>query len=141
MEDAWNGLKTLTGEQKNMSRGSHMKAEEQVKFSNELNDFYCRFERDDLREDINSVVLDLKEKISECEEGKDFEINPNVVESLLTKLNVKKAEGPDSARVCVCMCVCVCVCICLSVIISLCSGLFLCTVMQYIGFVGVLFSA
>ena len=38
------------------------------------------------------------------------------------------------------LCVCVCVCICLSVIISLCSGLFLCTVMQYIGFVGVLFS-
>ena len=40
---------------------------------------------------------------------------------------------------CVCVCVCVCVCACLSVIISLCSGLFLCTVMQYIGFVGVLF--
>ena len=33
------------------------------------------------------------------------------------------------ARVCVCVCV-----------ISLCSGLFLCTVMQYIGFVGVLCS-
>ena len=32
------------------------------------------------------------------------------------------------------MCVCVCV------IISLCSGLFLCTVMKYIGFAGV-FSA
>ena len=42
---------------------------------------------------------------------------------------------------CVCVCVCVYVCICLTVIISLCSGLFLCTVMQYIGFVGVLFSA
>ena len=42
--------------------------------------------------------------------------------------------------VCVCVCVCLCVCLCLSVIISLCSGLFLCTVMQYIGFVGVLFS-
>ena len=33
------------------------------------------------------------------------------------------------------MCVCVCVC----VITSLCSGLFLCTVMQYTGSVGVLF--
>ena len=42
---------------------------------------------------------------------------------------------------CVCVCVCVCVSVCLSVIISLCSGLFLCTVMQYIGFLGVLFSA
>ena len=39
------------------------------------------------------------------------------------------------------VCVCVCVCVCMSVIISLCSGLFLCTVMQYISFVGVLFSA
>ena len=33
-----------------------------------------------------------------------------------------------------------CVCVCVSVI-SLCSGLFLCMVMQYTGFVGVLFSA
>ena len=96
MADAWDGLKTHTSEKKNMSSGSHMTAEEQVKFSNELNDFYCRFERDDLGEDINSVVLELKEKISECEEGKDFEINANVVESLFTKLNVKKAAGPDS---------------------------------------------
>ena len=38
-----------------------------------------------------------------------------------------------------CVCVCVCLSVCLSVI-SLCSGLFSCTVMQYIGFVGVLFS-
>ena len=96
MADAWDGLKTLTGEKKNMSRGSHMTTEEQVKFSNELNDFYCKFERDDLGEDINSVVLELKEKISEREEGKDFEINANVVESLFMKLNVKKAAGPDS---------------------------------------------
>ena len=96
MADAWDGLKTLTGEKKNMSSGSHMTAEEQVKFANELNDFYCRFERDDLGEDINSVVLELKEKISECEEGNDFEINANVVESLFTKLNVKKAAGTDS---------------------------------------------
>ena len=95
MADAWDGLKTLTGEKKNKSSGSHMTAEEQVKFSKELNDFYCRFERDDLGEDINSVVLELKEKISECEEGKDFEINASVVESLFTKLNVKKAAGPD----------------------------------------------
>ena len=96
MADAWDGLKTLTGEKKNKSRGSHMTTEQEVKFSNELNDFYCRFERDDLGEDINSVVLELKEKISECEEGKDFEINASVVESLFTKLNVKKAAGPDS---------------------------------------------
>ena len=60
MADAWDGLKKLTGEKKNKSSSSHMTAEEQVKFSNELNDFYCRFERDDLGEDINSVVQELK---------------------------------------------------------------------------------
>ena len=58
---------------KNKSSGSLMTAEKQVKFSIELIDFYCRFERDDLGEDINSVVQELKEKSSECEEGKDFE--------------------------------------------------------------------
>ena len=65
MADAWDGLKTLTGEKKKKSSCSHMIAEEQVKCSNELNDFYCRFERDDLGEDINSVVRELTEKISE----------------------------------------------------------------------------
>ena len=54
MAGAWHGLKTLPGEKekKNNSSGSHMTVEEQVKFSNELNDFYCRFESDDLGEDI-----------------------------------------------------------------------------------------
>ena len=57
------------------------------------------------------------------------------------------AYSPSEVQVIVSVCitqevfVCVCVCVCVSVIISLCSGLFLCTVMQYIGFVGVLFSA
>ena len=73
-----------------------MTTEQQVKFANELNDLYRRFELDDLGEDINSVVLGLKEKISECEEGKDFEIKASVVESLFTKLNVKKSAGRDS---------------------------------------------
>ena len=44
----------------------------------------------------------------------------------------------------VCVCVCVCVCLCLSVCLSslVCVvGLFLCTLMRYIGFMGVLFSA
>ena len=36
MADAWDGLKTLTGEKKNKSSGSHMTTEQQVKFSNEL---------------------------------------------------------------------------------------------------------
>ena len=95
MADAWDGLKTLTGEKKNKSSGSHMTADEQVKFSNELNDFYCRFERDDVGEDMNRVVQGLKEKISECVEGNDFEIDAKVVESLFMKLNVKKSADPD----------------------------------------------
>ena len=41
-------------------------------------------------------MQELKEIISKREEGKDFEINSNVVESLFMKLNVKKTVGPDS---------------------------------------------
>ena len=41
-------------------------------------------------------MKELNEKISECEEGKDFDICANVVESLFMKLTVKKAAGPDS---------------------------------------------
>ena len=62
LADAWNGTKTLIGEKKNRSSGSHMTAEEQFKFSTELNGLYCRFGRDDLGEDINNVVQELREK-------------------------------------------------------------------------------
>ena len=42
--------------------------------------------------------------------------------------------------VCVCACVCVCVYVCVSVIISLCGwGYFLCTLIRYMGFMGILF--
>ena len=40
--------------------------------------------------------------------------------------------------VCVCVCVCECVCVCLSSLVCV-VGLFLCTLMRYIGFMGVLF--
>ena len=40
--------------------------------------------------------------------------------------------------ICVCVCVCVRVCVCMSVIISLCGwGYFLCTLIQYMDFMGV----
>ena len=54
MRDAWEGLKTPSGEIKRNSDNYLMTVEERRSFSNDLNHFYCHFERDDLDGELNS---------------------------------------------------------------------------------------
>ena len=94
-KDAWNGIKMITGETKKKARSCQMKFEEQAAFSDQLNDFYCRFERSDLDGAVDNVVKQLDERIEDKKEEQDFEIHGNAVKSLFLKLNIRKAVGPD----------------------------------------------
>eukprot|EP00745_Piridium_sociabile_P040895 TRINITY_DN7963_c0_g1_i8.p1 TRINITY_DN7963_c0_g1~~TRINITY_DN7963_c0_g1_i8.p1 ORF type:complete len:536 (+),score=69.46 TRINITY_DN7963_c0_g1_i8:209-1816(+) len=96
MNDAWDGLKTLTGETKKKSGYCQMNIQERMEFSNKLNDFYCRFEREDLGDELNRVVLQLKQKLKDQNEYQDFEINAELVKSQFLKVNIRKAIGPDN---------------------------------------------
>ena len=60
MADAWKGLKTLTGQAKPVSKSS-LPLEEQMQMSEDLNSFYCRFERDDTADNLNETILNLRE--------------------------------------------------------------------------------
>ena len=71
-----------------------MNLDEQTEFSNKLND-YCRFERDDLDGELESVLSHLEERIRN-ESDYDFEIVASTVKSYFGKVNVRKATGPDS---------------------------------------------
>ena len=57
MADAWRGLKTLTGQTKPKSVSCMITPNEQLEFSEKLNDFYCRFERDDVDDELAGVLL------------------------------------------------------------------------------------
>ena len=63
MRDAWEGLKAQTGETKRNSDNYQMNVEEQRNFSNDLNHFYCRFERDDLDGEQNRVMSQIEEGV------------------------------------------------------------------------------
>ena len=72
-----------------------MSLEEQVGFSNKLNEHYCRFERVDLDSDLDQMILQLQEKMKEDRNDQSFETNPNTVKKLFLNINARKAMGPD----------------------------------------------
>ena len=96
MADAWKGLKTLTGQTK-VSNSSAMPFDKQQEFSQKLNEFYCRFERNDLKDKLQEVKENLQRcssDINTCDT--DANIDEKEVESLFSKVKVKKAVGPDN---------------------------------------------
>ena len=97
MRDAWEGLKTLTGETKRNSDNYQMNVGEQRKFANDLNRFYCRFERDDLDGEVNRVLSQLEEGVR-AGKSEDFQIDAKTVESVFKGINNTKAMGPDKIR-------------------------------------------
>ena len=58
MRDALKRLRIFTGETTRISDNNDMNVEKQRNFSNDLNRFYCRFERYDLDDELNSHVAD-----------------------------------------------------------------------------------
>ena len=96
MREAWDGLKILTGQKKVRDSTCGLTEGEREEFSNRLNDFYCRFERDDLGAELDDVLTGLREKISEGGHTEDFEIDGRSVEKQFRLINPRKACGPDN---------------------------------------------
>ena len=96
MREAWKGLKTLTGQYKPQESSCRLSDDKKSEFA-ELNDFYCRFERTNLRGDLLAVVSDLRDKMEKAKESSQvFEIQASAVESKLKRVNSCKAPGPDN---------------------------------------------
>ena len=94
LSEAFQGLKLLTGQVKPKPSNSFLPENEKLAFAGDLNHFYTRFERDDLKDDLNSMVSFLKDEISKsCAD--DIEVDENTVRSYFSKLNIRKACGPD----------------------------------------------
>ena len=72
-----------------------MNEEEQRKFANDLNRFYCRFERDDLDGEVNRVLSQLEEGVR-AGKSEDFQIDAKTVESVFKGINSTMAMGPDN---------------------------------------------
>ena len=77
--ETWKGLKILSGQTKTNKTTPPVSVAEQSNFSEELNSFYCRFERPDLDCKLSRVVSDLNERTVDCDvfecdvEAKDVE--------------------------------------------------------------------
>ena len=95
MRDAWQGLKTLSGQNKPNSNHCSLTETEKVKFANDLNDFYCRFERNDLNEDLSNMVTNLQKKAREEVTSDGLDVPGSSVERLFKRLHLHKAVGPD----------------------------------------------
>ena len=91
--DAWKGLKQLTGQSKS-KLVSNLPSEEKMAFSEKLNEFYCRYERNDVKENLYETIEELKAK--GLEEGECDEVERSFVESTFRRLKIRKAAGPDN---------------------------------------------
>jgi hypothetical protein len=87
-----NDLKTLSGQAKTVATSGNLPLDDQMKMAQDLNSFYCRFERDGVEDEIGNTVSDLGGKVADED---DYEIEGETVESIFRRLNVRKAVGPD----------------------------------------------
>ena len=94
LSEAFQGLKMLTGQAKPKLSNSFLSEDEKSTFAGDLNTFYTRFERDDLKGDLDSMVSFLKDEISKSQ-GENIEVDKDMVRSYFSKLNIRKACGPD----------------------------------------------
>ena len=62
--------------------------------SEKLNEFYCRFERNYVRENLCETIEDLKVKGSE--KGESDEVECSLEQSVSPGLKIRKAAGPDN---------------------------------------------
>ena len=63
MRDVFKGIKILTGQDKAPQKKSDKTQEERSAFAENLNDFYCRFERPDLSGELDKVLDTLKASV------------------------------------------------------------------------------
>lgn len=95
MRDAWKGIKLMSGTSKYTGNVNVNAKEKQHDFSEQLNTFYCRFDRKDFEENIDSLVTDLQDRVEREGEDDQFNVDEKVVQSVFSCLNARKAMGPD----------------------------------------------
>jgi hypothetical protein len=86
--DAWRGLKILTGMDKQRKIPAIITTPGSA---NRLNEFYSRFDVEDMSEVNNNIRV----RLSETAIDESFELDIDLVKKSLRKVKVRKASGPD----------------------------------------------
>jgi len=96
LANAWKGLKILSGQANSKMSTQSMPLEEQKAYADELNDFYCRFEREDHKHELQSVLSNLQQNVCDNDsDEEDFTVHATDVKSVFKALHVRKAVGVD----------------------------------------------
>ena len=94
MRDAWKGLKLMSGQYEGKEKsGDSGNQKDNEQFVSDLNEFYCRFDKHDFKEELGETLCEVKKTIDQSETLENIETK--VVEKFLGKIDVKKAPGPD----------------------------------------------
>ena len=89
MRDAWRGLKMLTGQDQAKKESSLLTEEGSA---DRLNSFYARFDNKDFSHEHNTLRDKLAKTLLDCP---PIEINENDIIRVFSKINTRKAHGPD----------------------------------------------
>jgi len=66
------------------------------KFVSGLNNFYCRFDKHDFKEELSETVCQITRILGQAETLEPENIEPKTVEKFLIKIDPRKAPGPDN---------------------------------------------
>lgn len=84
---AWQGVQSITGYK---PKKHPMVVENNFNMANQLNDFYCRFDKYDFKVEQSEAITAVKEM-----KGTGIHISINEVKSHFRRINSRKACGPD----------------------------------------------
>ena len=76
--------------------GNSGNQKENEKFVSDLNNFYCRFDKHDFKEELDETVGRIKRVLGQAETLETEDIEPKTVEKFLLKTDPRKAPGPDN---------------------------------------------
>lgn len=94
MKQVWDGLKLISGYSKSSTSKSFL-PETTVEYANDLNVFYNRFDKNDFRNEINSLHTTLKNMLM-IDDGPILQVSNDDVCCEFKKLNTTKSAGPDN---------------------------------------------
>ena len=95
MRVAWKGLKTLAGQTKPELNTSNKLRGKQKDNSNERNEFYCQFDTQDFRTELDQIRSEPQLKV--VGDVEDFETEAKIAEGIFLKLNTGNAVVPDNS--------------------------------------------
>ena len=95
--DAWQGMNTIIGRKQKQTTNIPHSEPDKTSYVNKLNDFYARFDCHDFSSEISNAKSECQSVLSDtC--VPEVVVSESEVKRVFSRLNARKASGPDGVK-------------------------------------------